>query len=73
MEADVARRQAAQSLQLLRCDRCRHVLYGAPNGVAEGDVCGAPMVAEFLPGDVLVRVCFGRFELIGKSIRAKSA
>ena len=63
------RRRKAQDL--FRCDRCGETLYGAPNGVHEGDRCNSPIIAEFVvlrpgqTGQFLMKECFGSFVKLG--------
>ena len=56
----------AVTMALLRCARCGSTLYGPPNSIEAGDRCDAPMIAEFFPGVLVYKECFGRFEAVGR-------
>lgn len=62
------RRRAPVKLTLYRCNRCFETLYGTPNGVADGDICNAPIPAEYVGpwwARMLIRTCPGTFVKMG--------
>ena len=55
-------------LKLYRCNRCSETLYGEPNGVQAGDICNAPIPAEYVGpwwARMLIRTCPGTFVKMG--------
>ena len=63
-----SRRRAPVKLELFRCDRCGETIYGLPHHVQAGDICNAPIPAEYVGpwwARMLIRTCPGTFVKMG--------